>query len=269
MPIIKKSIVSMFDILGFSSLLCDEDLAKIQGFILGTERLTDTNSNGVKSIGDLSDLSGNKIGEFLDIDKENKPIEYKFAFDTMIYYTLNDDESDFYHIIVSSAKLLAYMYFFIGLPIRGAISYGEIYFDDKNIFGKALIDAHKYEMKQEWCGCVLSPELVSRFKNTKIFKYMCSDNVLLEYNVPIKVKGDNGIVKIENEKFYTINWMQYGGKSMPVENFQKQWSILRNKDKLNNEVINKLNNTVKYRQFSLETNIKNFRNYNYGTTICI
>lgn len=48
---------------------------------------------------DRSDFSENKIGELLDIDKENKPIEYKFAFDTMIYYTLNDDERDFYYII--------------------------------------------------------------------------------------------------------------------------------------------------------------------------
>lgn len=266
---IKKSIVSMFDALGFSSLILEEDLEKIYGYIIGAERLTETNSIGVKSKGDIFDCTGNKVGELIGSDKINRPIEYKFAFDTMIYYTLNDDESDFYHIIVSTAKLIAYMYFFIGLPIRGAISCGEIYFDEKNIFGKALIDAHKYEMKQEWCGGVLSPQLVNRFKNTNIFKQMCSDNLLLEYDVPIKVKNDNDVMKIGSENFYTINWMQYAGKNMAEENFKKQWSILRNDDKLNNEVINKLNNTIRYRKFSLKIAIKNFKSYNYGNTICI
>ena len=35
MPIIDRSIVSMFDILGFSSLLCEEDLGKIKDFMIG------------------------------------------------------------------------------------------------------------------------------------------------------------------------------------------------------------------------------------------
>lgn len=270
MPIIDRSIVSMFDILGFSSLLCEEDLGKIKDFMIGLEKLTDTNSDGVSSSGNVSDEFGNIVGKLLESDSKNKLVEYKFAFDTMIYYTVNDEERDFYNAIVVGAKLLAYTYFSIGFPIRGAISYGKLYVDDKNIFGKSLIDAHKYEAKQEWSGCILSRELVNRFKNTNIFAKMCIDNLLLEYEVPIKVKDKKGCIRIENEKFYTINWMQYAGKNISLEEFKKQWSSLRKNDYVySEEVKRKLENTVRFREYSLGIDINHIRNYQVGYTMMI
>lgn len=270
MAIIDNAIVSMFDILGFSSLLWEEDLEKIKDYMIGIEKLTDSNSDGVRSSGNVTDEFGNVLGKLIKGDSENKLVEYKFAFDTMIYYTVEDEEKDFYNIIVITAKLLAYSYFLIGLPIRGAISYGELYVDDKNIFGKSLIDAHKYEAKQEWSGCILSPELINRFKDTNVFSKMCMDNLLLEYEVPIKVRDKKGCMKIENEKFHTINWMQYAGKNILLEDFKKQWSALRKDGYIySEEVKRKLENTARFREYSLGIDINDFRNYQIGYTIMI
>lgn len=270
MAIIDNAIVSMFDILGFSSLLCEEDLEKIKDYMIGIEKLTDSNSDGVRSSGNVTDELGNIMGKLLEPDNENKLVEYKFAFDTMIYYAKGDEERDFYNIIVITAKLLAYSYFLMGLPIRGAISYGELYVDDKNIFGKSLINAHNYEAKQEWSGCILSPELINRFESTDIFAKMCIDNLLLEYYVPIKVKDKKGCIRIENEKSYTINWMQYAGRNISLDGFKKQWFALR-KDgyKCSEEVKRKLENTVKFREYSLGIDINDIRNYQIGYTIMI
>ena len=81
---------------------------------------------------------------------------------------------------------------------------------------------------------------------------MCIDNLLLEYEVPIKVKDKKGCIRIENEKFYTINWMQYAGKNISLEEFKKQWSSLRKNDYVySEEVKRKLENTVRFREYSL------------------
>ena len=99
---------------------------------------------------------------------------------------------------------------------------------------------------------------------------MCIDNLLLEYYVPIKVKDRKGCIRIENEKFYTINWMQYAGRNISLEDFKKQWSALR-KDgyKCSDEVKRKLENTIKFREYSLGIDINDIRNYQIGYTIMI
>lgn len=47
MKCIERFIVSMFDILGFSLLILEEDLRKIYDYIIDAERLTETNSNRI------------------------------------------------------------------------------------------------------------------------------------------------------------------------------------------------------------------------------
>jgi len=45
------------------------------------------------------------------------------------------------------------------LPIRGAITHGEYNWDEHFTYGKAVIDAHKLEMAQNWVGVACSPAL--------------------------------------------------------------------------------------------------------------
>jgi hypothetical protein len=110
---------------------------------------------------------------------------------------------------------------------------------------------------------------------------MCRDNVLLKYDVPVKVKYDEKMetkndknkvlsckIKIQNKEFYTINWMYYNGRSFDMEKFKNQWNFLRKyKEITQDSVKEKLNNTMEFRKFSLDRGIKNFNDYKYGNNI--
>lgn len=42
-----------------------------------------------------------------------------------------------------------------GLPLRGAISYGEYYVHERAFLGKPITEAHNFEIDQEWSGAAL------------------------------------------------------------------------------------------------------------------
>ncbi len=86
-------------------------MGKTKDFMIGLEKLTDYNSDRVRSNENIFDGSGNIVGKRLESDSKNKLGEYKFAFDTMIYYAVNDGERNFYNAIIVAAKLLVYTYF--------------------------------------------------------------------------------------------------------------------------------------------------------------
>jgi hypothetical protein len=97
-------------------------------------------------------------------------IRHAWFSDTFLLFT--DDES-----ISSFGELdhIArwFLYFLIEghIPVRGAISYGEFYADEKNnlFFGKSLIEAYEYAEAQDWIGFVLCPTTESKLNSIDLF----------------------------------------------------------------------------------------------------
>lgn len=263
MAIINNGFVAMFDILGFASLIKEENLDDILGYITnGFSYVVESNAWGSKQSGKCYNADGEVIGSLSEHDKDNLSVSYRYYFDTLIYFTEDTSEISFYKMMVISAKILAQMYFFVGLPIRGGISCGELYVDDKNIFGKSLIDAHECEGKQQWAGVMISDIFIEKYKGTEIFKDMERDGLLLRYDIPLK----NNTIK----SGYTLNWMQYNGGKWDMKKFENQWQSLRkDKEIKSDDVKEKLENTIKFRKDTLDINIANFRKYNFGTNIGI
>ena len=48
-----------------------------------------------------------------------------------------------------------------GLPLRGAVTYGQFQFKKTCIAGQAIVDGHNLAATLETCGCAISPELSS------------------------------------------------------------------------------------------------------------
>jgi|ERR1051326_2995822 hypothetical protein len=59
--------------------------------------------------------------------------------------------------------------FLHGLPMRGAISFGDLHIDRKRqvYFGRAFLEAMAHEREQEWIGCCLTPSLAIPFEEYK------------------------------------------------------------------------------------------------------
>jgi len=115
--------------------------------------------------------------------------------DTVVLYSLEDHHLAFEHIIFAVLRILAIPFLHSQYRFRIGISYGEFHYDDgEGVYvGKALIDAHELEKKQEWCGAVLSHVAFEKVKMTGGGRVY-----LKEYNVPLKNK--------RRELQNVINW---------------------------------------------------------------
>jgi hypothetical protein len=145
---------------------------------------------------------------------------YMIVSDSIIMYSNpileKDDIISIFDEFCSYVRSLFFYSFSQDIRLRGALSYGEFYVDSDNsiYFGKALIEAYKFEGMQEWIGCSLCDSLneiasnffayntLKRGMNSKdmpkgsLAKKMGA--LIVAYSVPLK---DNQIINR-----YIINW---------------------------------------------------------------
>jgi hypothetical protein len=118
----------------------------------------------------------------------NKVFTHWFS-DSFLFYT-SDSSAESYPCIEQESR-----HFFIGaiykrIPIRGALTIGELYVDkDNNIFvGPAVIDAYEYAEKQDWLGFILTPN--ARNKLRKLIPSLAESCVgYVDFDVSVKPKN--------------------------------------------------------------------------------
>ena len=90
--------------------------------------------------------------------KQPKGLSYSWFSDTFIIFTRGSSLEEF-GLIEQAARLFFQRLILHEIPVRGAISYGDLYSQqEKNIFlGEALMDAYEYGEKQNWLNFVISP----------------------------------------------------------------------------------------------------------------
>lgn len=102
--------------------------------------------------------------EYCARDRGFEPTVEKIWFsDTFLLYSPDDTASSF-AAIESTTRWLMYFLVSAGIPVRGAMSCGDLYADKENnvFFGKALVEAYHYGENQNWIGFVLSPSCVEQ-----------------------------------------------------------------------------------------------------------
>lgn len=167
-----KALVAVCDILGFGDLVKYKPLQEIiDGPILDFKGLLDT------------------------LSKYRRLIGHVVFSDTVLIYSLSDDRHGYDNVIYVVTHLLAHPILYPMLRFRIGISYGDFYHSaEENIYvGKALIEAHELEKRQEWCGGALTEVAEERIKSEQ-----CGLTYLTKYDVP--TKGG------KTESLLVINW---------------------------------------------------------------
>ena len=90
-------------------------------------------------------------------------IEKTWFSDTFLLYSPDNTASSF-AAIEAITRWFTYWLIYFGIPVRGAMSYGDFYaYKESNIFfGPALIEAYRYGENQDWIGFVLTPSAVNQ-----------------------------------------------------------------------------------------------------------
>ncbi len=134
--------IAFLDILGFADLVQKESLVQVkQRLMLAQQSLALAKSGG---------------GYPKPPPKNTKPVHYFSFSDTFVLASADDSLEALISFIIESALTAQYL-FAQGLPVRGAITYGEADFipGTNHLVGKAIIAAHALEMRQEWLGVIV------------------------------------------------------------------------------------------------------------------
>jgi len=203
-----KRYLAMLDILGFSDLVDKNNHSELENIF------HDLGINIKNSIADNNDrLIFKSDGSLVAIpDTQNYTIGiHVFVMsDTIMLWSDDATGKQFVNLLLVVGSLFCYT-FKLGLPLRGAITYGDL--DDLNkkkgvadrldviaihtVFGKAMIEAHQLEKKQNWAGCIIAESAINNYaKDCKIaikhnieasdIDYLKKIGMILDYKVPMK-----------------------------------------------------------------------------------
>jgi len=200
-----ETFVVFLDILGFRQIMKNNNEDELIPFIqLMSSILSDTKESLVKSL--LNDDQFNEGDvEFIFQQLNVQSISLS---DSIVLWTPNASPDDCVQLmIVANAILLKA--FNQGFPLRGTMTFGELYFADdsknSNVFGSAIVKAYEMEKVQEWSGVIIDPICIDHYRkyvarNIDFQKEDIESYYFTEYEVP-KKSG-----KIQKE--YVLNWPQ-------------------------------------------------------------
>ncbi len=182
-----KRAVTYFDILGFKN--------KINNIPL--DKLSETYEKLVK----------NTDGEFFIADGiiTSKQVCYRYIFSDSLFLVAKEDSEESFIDMLSYAWRMMQQFIAMGFPLRGAITYGEVYANiEKNIFlGKAITDAVMLESQQNWIGAVVDHAAIEHYRT--IFEGDDVQSEVLRFLLPIHdVPFKDGMRK----DYHVINWRQ-------------------------------------------------------------
>jgi hypothetical protein len=234
--------IALCDILGFKDLIMNNSFEHSSKII----------QNFIKIIDYSAKLRQRYTNEV------NTVVNYNLFSDTIALWSNDDLLNSFVHLM-RVTKTLFNLSMELGLPLRGAISSGNLnnytyqYESDKSniinaIFGTSLIKAYYLERDQKWSGCVIDPELEKQENELRMYlqaKWM--GKFFVRYNVPIEKK------RIIN--LLTINWVDLDEDKFNIDIIRKSFSA-HNKPVEKEEVKEKIENTIIYYQYV--KNIKKF-----------
>jgi len=114
------------------------------------------------------DSTGGRINRYLEcLEKEIAAGEINSViFSDSVVLTIEDEEPNSLLAIARACSRLMYGALKEDIPIRGAISWGDIVrsFFDGNVFiaGRAVLDAQLFEQAQDWAGVMVAPSALER-----------------------------------------------------------------------------------------------------------
>lgn len=225
--------IALFDILGF------RDLVK--------SRKVNNLHNIFKNISTIRKFTTIRYPKSITL------IRTKLISDTILIYPTPRIDSnygvekfDMVNSLLQAACTLLGVAAYHELPIRGALSYGELYFDSRQdiIMGPALIKAYEIEKQQEWMGAIVDPDHTKLFHESfDRYQWNLTDQkrMLIEYTAPLK-KG-------KRQTFCCLGWYHLISPKHDknIKNTIMN-AFLRGKSEtqIDHEVYNKMKNTLDY-----------------------
>lgn len=250
-----QSYVAFLDILGFKDLVTNnshEELVSIYKKSLQISLQMSLSNGKIKYAFD-------KEGKSIAIsDLSNANVHSLIISDSVILWTDDSSMKSFIDILIAVRNMVNNSFVF-GIPMRGAISIGDLTFIKNDIheskhyaqdslIGTGLLKSYEMETGQNWAGCIIDPDCIAHYQKlfelyqtdseTADIEYLIQKNILLRYSVPRKT----GPIKDD----YVVNWVR---DDFINEDFIKKSFSKHNKRTDNWDVQSKIQNTILFYHF--------------------
>jgi len=237
----EKGFVAFFDILGYQQILKNNDIEKaatiINDFIIGVPSLIEQQ---IKEIIEPFTKAETKK-RLIDISQKLKCLVLSDSI--ILRLPCNPSDTiciDEIMLFFLSCSILMRTMFEQGLPLRGAISFGDYYVNETCLAGKPIVDAYALTTSQDWSGCILDIKAEEAYMHpfANIKPNALHEILALKYSVPFKI-GD--------KQYKVINWACLNNRFIPkisgdIREFVTNAFLQHNKD-VSGNVFAKINNT--------------------------
>jgi hypothetical protein len=255
---IKTGLLGWLDILGYSSFVENSDLA-YAGEIIREVIATAQSSSGERIDSIVADFQAPQEyrEKLANVVRETKNSTKWIIFADTIVLALSVPQSEpsskarlRLATFFEQAKNLTAEFFFAGLPVRGAISFGQFYAHDTlPLFaGKRLVEAHKFADAQQWSGCIFTPACEAALTNKER-----ADEVFAKYGLqyPVSFRW-KGCSEITTSSTLTLNWLsgcdwdRFDSVYPEFKELARTQFSMHNKDISGDGVQTKISNTVAF-----------------------
>ena len=202
--VLKQGAVALFDVLGYQALLANNTLEKAVGiarqnllalpetFTTSSYRALDLDPKGFLRA-HVHDLEWAIFSDTIILALEfpsprfpcppNAPWRLRIMWDRLF---VTDSQ---WIIFLNACAAIMRQLFIAGLPLRGAIHFGEYFIDGQCFAGKPIVAAYQDANLQDWCGCTVDRRIERHYK--KILRFSGADKpmarwILVDYPVPVK-----------------------------------------------------------------------------------
>jgi len=192
---ISERAVAFLDILGFKKGIETTDLAQFAGrYTHALEQTEGLNGYPIDTAG---------LPVLFPQHPNGKPFCIRNIFsDSIILISENNSPESCLKLLIYTWRLIQTL-ISTDMPVRGAITYGDLHVDLGNriILGLPLTKAYELEKQQDWIGAIIDKSLedaVPELRDLMSHSSGIFNNLFLEYDVPFK----DGT----KSRFRTINW---------------------------------------------------------------
>ena len=236
----KTGIIGFFDILGYGNMIRNND----PNIIL---------NNIIYPLVNIGKITKDKLNELADtIPEEEQKINVNaiceemkwivFADSILITLETSENTKESYNkwfVFITACLLLDQNTFVNGIPLRGAVHYGD-YLTYKNSFaGKGIIDAYELGESVDLSVIVLSDEAVTELQKLEQFGKLLGTSHICKSIIPTSDGDKRKYVVATNKTFHS---------SETVEDAVYRSFGDHNKD-LPSSMMGKLNNTIKHQYY--------------------
>jgi hypothetical protein len=187
----KDALVGVFDFLGFTEIMSNQDLFDKASTISGI-------SDIVRSCGEDIKKRFEVNGKISDLSPELIQIS-----DTFVVYNISREPSNVKHFLWNAHEMMFHA-ILSGFPLRGALTTGEILIrkDGRLFLGGALQEAFKLEKLQMWSGACIGLSLQQYIDRIGLTEALFPQ--ILTYPIPFR---HNAPEKAEDMPQMALNWI--------------------------------------------------------------